>query len=148
MTFVAESSIVVNAASDACFATFVDFPAWHEFMPPSYRPVAGPARALRANDRVRIRIAGLGPVVTIRISHIEPDREIAWHGGVRGVLAAAHRFVFEVQGDRATRVRSEETWTGALSVGPLALAVKARAEQIGAEQLAGFRDYMARASRT
>jgi hypothetical protein len=136
MPFVAAAERLVTASADLCFARLVDFPSWTRWMPASFRPAAGPTRALAVGDVMRIRIAGLPLPAQLRVLRCVAGRELAWRGGVPGVLMAEHVFYFEPAGAGATRVRSEETWSGALArVRLLARRVRAMAERVGREQL-------------
>jgi hypothetical protein len=99
---------------------------------------------LRQGDSIRVRIAGMPMAAKLSVSVTKrPDGkegtssgEITWTGGVRGLLWAEHRFLFEPK-EGGTRVRSVETWHGALA--PLfQKAIQKQAERIGAEQLAGL----------
>jgi hypothetical protein len=139
--FVAAAERVCDAGVDAdeAFGRLRDFPGWAAWMPESFRPVSGPNRALVVGDQVVVRIAGARfptklDVVEVTADAVRGARAIAWTGGVRGVLSAVHRFVFD--GD-ARCVRSVETWTGALA--PVARPiVRPIAERIGREQLTGL----------
>ena len=69
---------------------------------------------------------------------LELDREITWRGGVPGLIVGEHAFLFEdVEGKPGmTRVRSEKTWTGAITgLGFAAKRIRASASQIGREQI-------------
>jgi hypothetical protein len=81
-----------------------------------------------------MRVAGMP--ATIHVAVVRRPAEITWCGGVKGILWAEHRFLFEKEGD-GSRVRSVETWTGALAT-LLRRAIKPKAERIGAEQLASL----------
>lgn len=65
---------------------------------------------------------------------LERPREIAWRGGLGRLLWAEHRFVFEPEGERRTRVLSIETWHGPLARG-LRRLVEPASMRIGGEQL-------------
>ena len=78
-----------------------------------------------------------GAPATIEVTVVDRAREITWCGGVRGLLRAEHRFLFESDGKGGTKIHSHETWRGVLA--PLLKPfVKPRAERIGGEQLAGL----------
>jgi hypothetical protein len=141
MSFVASASIHVSAPPATCFRRFVDFPSWRAWMPASFRPLRGPSGALAVGDRLRLRI-GTGPLpllASATVVRVEQGREITWRGGVPGILVGEHSFYFEEGDAGGTRIRSEETWTGALaSVDLVSRRVKVMAERIGREQLEGF----------
>jgi hypothetical protein len=139
MSFVAEAERTIEAPPQRVFDRLIDVATWPEWMPRSFRLVvrSGTPSPLRMGDRIKVKIAG-GPLPsTIRVSKLVRPSELVWRGGVRGLLWAEHRFVLEPVGDRRTRVRSIETWHGALAhllrgiVLPLAI-------RVGTEQLAGL----------
>lgn len=110
-------------------------------MPPSFRALRAPHRPLREGDTLVVKIApGVLPVVAVlRVVSIEIDRAVVWRGGVRGVLVGEHTFRFEDEGDGTTRLRSDETWSGALTaLDPFARSLRASAERVGASQLEGL----------
>ncbi len=142
MSFVASASGVIHAGRSDCFSRLRDFPGWDAWMPPSFRPRSGPSRPLETGDRLELCIrstpVALPLFIRVRIVRVVPDREIAWRGGVPGLLVGEHAFVFEdAKGEAgATLVRSEETWSGALtSVGFAARRIGASASKIGQEQI-------------
>ena len=106
-------------------------------MPASFRPMRGPSRPLRQGDRLLIRVTGLPSI--IRVERVEGPREVCWSGGLPGVMHARHTFTFEAVGDKTTRVRSTEPWTGIVTkVKPLADRIQGAAERVGRHQLEGF----------
>jgi uncharacterized protein YndB with AHSA1/START domain len=134
MPFVAESERRIDAPPETAFDRLLDHASWSSWMPRSFRPVGASKGALREGDRVRMRVAGMP--ATIHVAVVRRPVEITWCGGVKGILWAEHRFLFEKDGD-GTRVRSVETWHGALAA-LLRRAIKPKAERIGAEQLASL----------
>jgi hypothetical protein len=139
MSFVAEAERTIEAPTPRVFDRLVDVASWPKWMPRSFAPVlrTGTPSPLKLGDRIKVRIAG-GPLPsTIRVSRLERPTEVAWRGGVRGLLWAEHRFVLEPVGDRRTRVRSIETWHGALAR-LLRGVVLPIAVKVGNEQLAGL----------
>ena len=121
MSFVASASGVIHASRSDCFSRLRDFSTWRDWMPLSFRPVRGPQRDLEVGDRVFVRIAPTKHAVPlfigVKIVRVTPGREITWRGGVPGLLVGEHAFLFEdAEGEPgATLVRSEETWSGALT---------------------------------
>jgi Polyketide cyclase / dehydrase and lipid transport len=144
MPFIAEAERSLDVSPEVAFDRLANHASWGEWMPASFRPIGRSKGPLRRGDDLRVRIAGMPMAARIRVSVTKrPDPkeghsvgEITWTGGVPGVLWAEHRFLFEPK-DGGTRVRSVETWHGALS-GFLKGAIKRKAEQIGGEQLAGL----------
>ena len=138
-SFVAQAELTIDAPPQHVFDRLADFAAWPSWMPESFLPVL-PAHAqspLQLGDRFRVKVGGARFASTLELSALERPCEIAWRGGVRGVLWAEHRFVLEPDGDHRTRVRSIETWRGALA-GVARRIVKPLAEKIGRQQLAGL----------
>lgn len=139
MSFVAEAERTIEAPLQRVFDRLIDVAAWPTWMPRSFAPVlrSDTPSPLRLGDRVKVKIAG-GPLPsTLRISKLVRPTEVAWRGGVRGLLWAEHRFVLEAVTDRRTRVRSIETWRGALA-GVLRRIVLPVAERVAGQQLAGL----------
>jgi uncharacterized protein YndB with AHSA1/START domain len=139
MSFVAQAELTIDAPPQRVFDRLADFAAWPSWMPKSFVPVvrAGAPSPLRRGDRIRVKVGGAPFASTLKLRTLERPREIAWTGGLRGVLWAEHRFVLEPDGDRRTRVRSIETWHGALA-GVTKRLVKPLAEKIGMQQLTGL----------
>ncbi len=105
-------------------------------MPRSFRPAGRTAgRTLREGEAFKVKLARMPVPAKLRVSTSDRPRELSWRGGIRGLLAAEHRFLFDAEGDGTkTRVRSVETWTGALS-GILRRVVDPLATKIGSQQL-------------
>ena len=139
MSFLAQAELTIDAPPQRVFDRLADFATWSSWMPKSFVPVVrgGTPSPLRLGDRIRVKVGGAPFASTLKLSALESPREIAWKGGLRGVLWAEHRFVLEADGDRRTRVRSIETWHGALA-GVAKRIVKPLAEKIGKEQLSGL----------
>jgi hypothetical protein len=139
MSFVAEAERTIEAPPQRVFDRLIEVASWPSWMPRSFVPVlrTGTPSPLKLGDRIKVKVAG-GPLpTTIRVSKLVRPSELVWRGGIRGLLWAEHRFVLEPVGDRRTRVRSIETWHGALArllrgiVLPLAV-------RVGNEQLAAL----------
>jgi hypothetical protein len=144
MSFVVEAERIIEAPPQRVFDKLADFASWPAWMPRSFVAVVRGAAApspLRLGDRFRVRVGGAPVASTLRVSVLERPRELAWRGGVRGLLRAEHRFVFEPDGDTRTRVRSIETWHGSLAR-LLRRFVEPAALRIGGQQL----EALARAS--
>jgi hypothetical protein len=136
MGFVAEASVEVPKPPGELFDRLADHSSWAAWMPATFRPVGRTLGELRPGDKPRVKIAGAPGVTTLHVTVVDRAREITWTGGLRGVLWAEHRFLFEPTHD-GTRVRSVETWKGALApfVRPI---VKRLAEKAAGQQLAGL----------
>ena len=142
MSFVASASGVIRASRTDCFSRLRDFTGWHAWMPPSFRPRTGPSRPLQVGDRlelvIRSKPSPLPLFIRVRVVRVEQDREIAWRGGVPGLIVGEHAFLFEdLEGQPGvTRVRSEETWSGAFTgLGFAAKRIRASASRIGQDQI-------------
>jgi hypothetical protein len=146
MSFVAEAERTIEATPQRVFDRLADVASWPTWMPRSFVAVVRPdtPSPLKLGDRFRVKISGAPLASTLRVSKLDRPRELAWRGGIRGVLWAEHRFVLEPDGDRRTRVRSIETWRGALA-GLLRRLVEPAAIRIGGEQLEGLAKAAARA---
>jgi carbon monoxide dehydrogenase subunit G len=133
MPFVAKGSRHVSVTPEVAFDRLADYASWADWMPQSFRPTGSPSGALVIGRKIRVRVGGLPGVTTIEVSEARRPAEIAWQGGLPGVLFADHRFLFEADGD-GTKVTSLETWSGALA--SLArLFIQPMAERIGGQQL-------------
>lgn len=127
MTAIAVAELTVDAPRDLAFAKFIDFSHWDLWMPADFRPVAGPARALRAADKVKVTIGPKGRIsLQLEVLRVRENIEICWRGGPAGLLQGEHSFFFsDADGSGAkTRIRSEEPVTGLLTVGPLGAGVE------------------------
>jgi len=137
MSFVAESRRNVAVSPEVLFDRLVDHASWRGWMPHSFTPVGSPLGRLRVGDAPRVRIAGARMGTPIHVSVVDRPREIAWCGGVKGLLWGEHRFLFESDGRGGTNVHSLETWEGALASVTQRI-VQPLAERIGREQLEGL----------
>jgi hypothetical protein len=139
MPFVARTERTIAAPPQRVFDRLADVASWPSWMPRSFVAVLRPGTPspLRLGDRFRVKIAGAPFASTLRVSKLERPRELAWRGGIRGVLWAEHRFVLEPDGDRHTRLSSIETWHGALAV-ILRRVLEPASVRLGREQLEGL----------
>ncbi len=143
MTFTADAELTISGPIEAVFSRFVDYRRWEEWMPSTFRPMRGPSRPLRSGDRLLIRVTGLPSF--IKVFQVDSPREVAWGGGIPGLLSARHSFVFEALGDKTTRIRSSEPWTGLVTnVQSVADRIKRSAEKVGLSQLEGFERWFAK----
>jgi hypothetical protein len=143
MSFVAESRLHVAVSPEVLFDRLLDHASWRGWMPRSFIPLGSPLGHLRVGDAPKVRIDGALIGTPIRVSVIDRPREIAWCGGVKGLLWATHRFLFEPDGQGATNLCSIETWEGALASSTERI-VKPVAERIGREQLEALARSVAR----
>ncbi|HET8933180.1 MAG TPA: hypothetical protein VFN67_07080 [Polyangiales bacterium] len=127
MTAIAVAELTVDAPRDVAFAKFIDFSHWDLWMPADFRPVTGPARALRQGDKVKVSIGPKGRIsLRLEVLRVRENIEICWRGGPAGLLQGDHSFFFsDADGNAAkTRIRSEEPMTGLFTVGPLGARVE------------------------
>jgi hypothetical protein len=136
VSFVAEVTRIYDADQETLFDRLADASGWSGWMPASFRPVGGARGPLRVGDR-RLVLLASGLPVAIVVTELDRPRALTWRGGVRGVLRAEHRFLFEPADDGRTQVRSVETWSGVLAA-PLRRLVLPLAERIGRDQLAAL----------
>jgi hypothetical protein len=131
--FVAEATLEVSAPPGQLFDRLADHASWGSWMPRSFRPIGRTLGELRPGDKPRVAIAGVPGTTTLKVTVVDRPREITWTGGVRGLLHAEHRFLFEPT-PTGTRLRSLETWSGALA--PIVRAfVRPAAERAARAQL-------------
>ena len=134
MSFVAETLRNIASPPATLFDRLVDHASWRGWMPRSFTPVGTLLGHLRVGDKPKLRIGGAPVATPIHVSIVDRPSEITWCGGVRGVLWAEHRFLFEPDGRGGTNVRSVETWEGALASATRRI-VQPMAERIAGEVL-------------
>ncbi len=137
MSFVAEAHTDIEAPPEVVFDTLLDHPTWKDWMPRSFAVASAADGPHRPGKRFRIRVARAPFASTLELTIADRPREVAWTGGVRGLLHADHRFRLAGDGKGGTHVHSHETWSGALA-GVLRPLLKPGAERVGREQLAGL----------
>jgi hypothetical protein len=147
MTAIAVAELTVDAPRDVAFTKFIDYAHWDLWMPADFRPVAGPARALRVGDKVKVSVGPRGLIVLrLDVIRVREGVEICWRGGPKGLLRGEHSFFFsDLAGTTGkTRIRSEEPVEGLLTVGPLGAGVE-RALADGSEViLSRFSEFLSR----
>lgn len=105
---------VIDASPERVFAVLANFGGWNTWntVIPKIR---GEAR-VGSPVKFRIVIPGLPPLsLAAKVTSVEPNRRLAWTGGVRGVLVGEHYFELSPLGDGKTRLVHGEDFTGALS---------------------------------
>ena len=142
MGVTAVTELTIAAPLEHAFTHFIDYSSWKQWLPPSFVPVSGPARALREGDVI---VVGVGPggklVGDAAIVRLRPNQEICWRGGSSWSVVAEHAFVFSSVGGQ-TLVRSEETLTGLFAHGPLGWFLAKEAKRVGDQILNAFSGYM------
>jgi hypothetical protein len=134
MSFVAKGTRRLPVAPDVAFDRLADFGSWPSWMPSSFRPAGKPAGTLRMGQKVYVKIAGIPVASRIEVTEVRRPKELAWSGGLPGVLWANHQFFFEPDGTDGTTVVSHETWSGVLAPFVRGM-VQPQAERIGSQQL-------------
>jgi hypothetical protein len=127
MTAIAVAELTVDAPRDVAFSKFIDYAHWDRWMPTDFRPVAGPARALRVGDKVKVSVGPKGLIMLqLDVIRVREGVEICWRGGPKGLLRGEHSFFFSDLAGLAgkTRIRSEEPLEGLLTIGPLGAGVE------------------------
>lgn len=144
MSAIAVAERVVAVPLETAFARFIDFTSWDLFMPASFRPITGPARALRQGDRMRLALGPGAQIVSeATIVRVRPNKEICWSWGIPALVQAQHSFFFS-EANGGTRVRSEEPASGLLTFGPLGRVFERELGRVGEEMLAGFAAHVAK----
>lgn len=134
MSFVAKGTRRMPVTPEVAFDRMADFASWPRWMPPSFRPVGAASGTLQRGRKIWVRIAGVPAPSRIEVSEMRRPKEIAWSGGLPGVLWANHQFFFEAEGPDATVVVSHETWSGLLAP-LLRRVIQPQAERVGGQQL-------------
>jgi hypothetical protein len=134
---------VTSRCADA-FALFTDFTRWGEWMPRTFSPVTGPTRALQLGDKFKVRVGSLP--IALEVIRLRAGAEICWRGGSRWVMRGDHAFLF-TEANGKTRIRSQETLSGLLTVSALGGRVQGAAAREAQAMLARFSDYLARQTR-
>jgi hypothetical protein len=145
MTAIAVAELTVDAPRDVAFAKFIDYGHWDLWMPSDFRPVSGPARALKLADKMKVSIGPKGLIsLQLEVIRIRDGVEICWRGGPAWLLQGDHSFFFaDVEGQPGkTRIRSEEPLRGLLTVGPLGAGVERAMTDGVAQLLSRFSSYL------
>jgi hypothetical protein len=133
---VAQTEIAIDL--DRAFAGFVDFSYWDLWMPKLFRPISGPARALREGDRMLVGLGRSGKLTSrLRVKRLRPNKEICWEAGVPGLLVGEHSFFFAHE-QGVTKLRSEEPFRGLLTLGPIGRRIEQIALETGEAILSSF----------
>ena len=140
--------LVVEAPLEEAFKKFTDCDQWSKWMPEAFSPVKTPKGSLPEGGSftVKIPMGALKPTIPVKVFRVRPNREVAWGGGAKGILDAEHCFFFEDAGEGRTRIRSEETFRGLLTLPkPIGKQMKKEIERIGEAQLSAFGAYVKKA---
>jgi len=145
MSVIAVAELTVDAARDIAWSRFIDFAQWDLWMPPGFRPISGPARALHTGDKLTLGVGRKAWLkLNVEVIRVRPGKEICWTGGNPTLMRGEHSFLFSDAADGKTRVRSEETFRGLLTAGPLAARLERTATDSASEVLASFVDFVKR----
>jgi hypothetical protein len=137
MPFVVCASQLLSVPAPTAFDRLVDHESWSSWMPASYRPIGKSVGRLAEGSVFRAQIEGIPFPATCKVCVVRSPSELAWRGGVRGLLWAEHRFLFEPKGPTSVEVVSAETWHGPLAM-LLRGVIERGASKIGREQLAAL----------
>jgi hypothetical protein len=144
MTALAVAQREIATPLDFAFARFIDFSYWDLWMPKLFRPISGPARALREGDRMLVGLGRSGKLTgRLRVKRLRPNKEICWEAGIPGLLVGEHSFFFSAAHSNTT-LRSEEPFRGLLSLGPIGRRIEQIATETGEAILSSFAAHIAR----
>src|SRR5262245_48681242 len=143
MAVIATAEEIIEAPVARAFQRFIDYSAWDLWMPAVLKPIAGPARELRAGDSVTVSFGdGARRVRTeLKVIRVRPNRELCFRAGVPWVLVGEHSFFFAEQ-DGKTSVRSEEPFSGMLAQRLMARVIERVAGEVHTQILSGFAAHM------
>lgn len=139
MSAIAVAEHDVASPVSATFAHFIDFTRWSSWMPRTFSPLSGPTRALQAGDKFKVRVGKLP--ISLEVLRLSTNGEICWRGGSRWMMQGDHSFTFASVGGK-TRIRSEETLSGLLTLGPLSGRLSRAAAAESRMILQRFADYI------
>jgi hypothetical protein len=143
MSAIAVAELTVDAPRTEAWGRFIDFACWDLWMPPDFRPICGPARALAAGDTMTVGIGHKARLkVPLDVIRLRPTKEICWRGGNPLVVRGEHSFLFADADAGKTRIRSEETFQGLLSMGPFAARLERAASDAAGDLLERFAEYL------
>lgn len=111
-------------------------------MTPAFRPVGESAGRLVVGSRFKVKIEGVPRPATCRVTVADDARELTWCGGIKGLMWAEHRFLFEPKSDTSVEVVSAETWHGVVAR-LMRNRVERNAAKIGKAQLAALASSLA-----
>jgi hypothetical protein len=110
-----ETQIDIDAAPEQVWKVLTDFSAYASWNPFVTKIEGAPAPASRL--RIRVEPPG-GAAMTFRprVTHVEPNRSLAWLGrlGIPGLFDGAHRFELVTLPGGRTRLIHAEHFTGML----------------------------------
>jgi hypothetical protein len=66
--------------------------------------------------RIEFKLFGIRTSVPVTVQKVDPERELRWHGGPKGIALGSHFFILEpLDGGARTRLRHGEMFTGILA---------------------------------
>jgi hypothetical protein len=148
MPVIATAELTIDVPVPVAFQRFTDYSSWDLWMPPTFRPITGPARQLRAGDVLTVDLGETGRRVRtdLNVIRVRPNREVCWRAGLPGVLIGEHSFFFSDASGR-TALRSEEPFSGVLAHRPLANVIERSACRLHNQMLTGFATHVRASSR-
>ena len=104
-----QTNVRIEAPVSTVWRVLTDVEAYPEWNPEVllHTPPA-PGRRVR----MTVRLFGRALTVPVRMLAVEPERELCWRGGPRGLMTGTHYFRLEPDGDAATRVTHGERFEG------------------------------------
>jgi hypothetical protein len=143
MAVIATAEEIIEAPLAEAFQRFIDYPAWDLWMPAVLRPIAGPARELRAGDSVTVSLGDGARRLRaeLNVIRVRRNRELCWRAGLPGLLVGEHSFFFADNGGK-TAVRSEEPFSGMFAQRLMARAIERIAGGVHGQILSGFAAHM------
>jgi hypothetical protein len=136
MAYVVRSSLLLHVPAEVAFDRLADHDSWPRWMAASFRPAGKSAGRLTEGAVFHVKIRGMLPA-TCKVSVALRPRELTWCGGVKRVLWAEHRFLFEPRGEADVEVTSVESWHGPVAA-LLRPLIAPGAKKVGREQLAAL----------
>lgn len=131
---------IIDVPLDVAFQHFIDFSRWDQWMPADFRPISGPARALRSGDAFKVGIGRSFMTLKLEVLRVRANKEVCWSGGFP-VLRGEHSFFFSGALGK-TLVRSEEALSGWGVRKAFVHRLETACVQSAEELLARFSDYV------
>jgi hypothetical protein len=143
MSFIVRVTRKIEVPARLAFERLVDHASWPTWMPDSFRPVGPSVGRLVEGAKFRVKLPSVPRPASCVVTVVRNDQEITWCGGIKRVLWAEHRFLFEPKGESSVLVVSAETWSGLLS-GVLRSRVEPNAFKGATAQLDALAAFVAR----
>lgn len=109
MLFHPQTRVRIDAPVSTAWRVLMDVEAYPEWNP-EVQFHTPPALGRRVP--MTVRLFGRRLTVRVLMLEVEPERELRWRGGARGLMTGTHYFKLEPQGDAATLVVHGERFAG------------------------------------